>query len=308
VLLDERAFRRTLASVSIAKYLGAGSYLVTASTNTSLGAGSALQTALAKVPGLQNVEEDFLLPSSTPSPTPGAGGNPATLPAAPSQFPALTEIGGAGALVFSGSTSGTITAGSSVSFTIGLDAGQTLAAIVTLDNNLQPTVTITSPGKGLVGFGVGSAPGALTAMQAVGATTSGTYTVTVAGNDTNTAGNFTLQLVLNSRLQNEQYLSGGIDSTLAAAQQIDLSPVAQGNGITRSAVYGNIPLQAGPGDTFVSERGVGIQLVNSAGVIETTLNDSALSAGAIQGIHLGPNNDIYVGVDAAPPRERRPGG
>ena len=60
---------------------------------------------------------------------------------------------------------------------------------------------------------------------------------------------------------------GPSDGTLANAQQIDGSPIDLGNRISQSAVYGNIPLQPAVGDAFVSERGVGVQLVSSSGVV-----------------------------------------
>jgi hypothetical protein len=160
-------------------------------------------------------------------------------------------------LVFSGSTSQTIVPGSTISYSVNLDAGQTLAAIVTPDNNLRPTRTITDPKGKVIGSAAGSAPGALTSLQAITVGKSGTYQVAIGGAG-KTAGNFTLQVLVNSLLQNQRYLGGAKDSTLANAQQIDGSPLDLGNGISRSAVYGNIPLQPAAGDAFVSERGVGV--------------------------------------------------
>jgi sugar lactone lactonase YvrE len=293
-----------LASVKIEKYLGDGSYLITAGTNYSLSDFPLLQTALAKLPGFQNVEEDFLFPSSSPLTNNGSApvANSAAQPAAgaATPFPGLTEIGATGGLVFSGSTTGTVTSGNSVSYTVNLNSGQTLAAVVAPDQNLQATITVSDPGNNVVATATGSAAGALTAFQAITLGSSGTFTVTVSGAGT-TAGNFSLRLVINARLQSEQFLGGDIDSTLATAQKLDVSALNLGNSISRSAVYGDIPLQAAAGDSFVSERGVGIQLVSAAGVVEATLNDPSLSAGTINGIHIGPNGNLYVGLDTAAP-------
>jgi sugar lactone lactonase YvrE len=295
-----------LAGVKIEKYLGGGAYLVSASTNVSLGSAPLLQPALAKIPGFQNVEEDFLFPSSAL--TAGgltAGGPSANVVVGPSasmssSFPALTEIGAQGGLVFSGSTTGSVTSGNTTSYTIGLNSGQLLAAIVTPDSNLKAKITVTDASNHVIATATGSAAGALTAFQAVTLSGTGTYTVTVSGVGT-TAGNFTLQLVVNAKLQKEQFLGGDIDSTLATAQQLDSSSINLGNGILASAVYGKIPLQTAAGDSFVSERGVGVQLVSAAGVVEATLNDPSLSAGTINDMHIGPDGNLYVGVDAAQP-------
>jgi sugar lactone lactonase YvrE len=284
-----------LSSVSIDAYVGAGRYLITAGTNDTLDSPSALQSALAQLPGYQGVMPDYLFPADDLKTTPG-GAQPATpTPTAP----VLSEIGAPGGLVFSGSISQAIVPGSTISYSVNLDGGQTLAAIVTPDKNLQATLTITDPKGKVIGSATGSAPGAQTALQAITASKSGTYTVVVGGAG-GTAGNFTLQDLVNSQLQAQRYLGGPNDSTLANAQQIDGSPIDLGNGISQSAVYGNIPLQSAVGDAFVSERGVGVQLVSSSGVVEATLNNPALSAGVINGMHIGPNGDLYVGVDTSP--------
>jgi streptogramin lyase len=283
-----------LASVSIDKYLGAGRFLVTAGTNATL---DTLKPELAKLPGFKDAVEDYLFPSEELKTTVPSASQPLPLTAAPD--PALSEIGAAGGLVFSGSVSQTIVAGSTISYSVLLNGGQTLAAIVTPDSNLQATLTIADPKGKVLGSATGSAPGALTAVQAITVGKSGTYSVSVGGAG-GTAGNFTLQVLVNSQLQNEQFLGGSNDNSLANAQQIDGSPLNLGNGISRSAMYGNIPVQASAGDAFVSERGVGVQLVSSSGVIEATFNNPALQAGTINGMHIGPNGNLYVGVDTSP--------
>jgi streptogramin lyase len=286
---------KALASVSITKYLGAGRFLMTAGTNDNLVDSPLLQQELSTLPGFQSVIPDYLFPSNelkttfhkpTPPPVPP-----------PTPVPILSELGASGTLVFSGSASQTIAPGVTISYSILLDSGQTLAAIVTPDNNLQPTLTILDPKGKVLGKATGSAPGALTALQAISIGTSGTYHIVVGGAN-NSAGNFTLQPLVNSQLQNEQFF-GGNDNSLASAQQIDASSLNLGNSISRSAVYGNIPVHPAVGDAFVSERGVGVQLVSSAGVIEATFNNAALSAGVINGMHIGPNGNLYIGVDTS---------
>jgi streptogramin lyase len=287
---------KTLAGVSIDKYLGAGRYLVTAGTNASLGGSPLLETALGKISGFQNVMEDFLFPADELKATLHSN-NPVPPPATSGLV--FSEVGTPGSLVFSGSTSQTLTPGSTISYNVLLDSGQTLAAFVTPDQNLKATLTITNPSGKVVGSATGSAPGAVTALQSVPISQSGTYTVSV-GNAGGTAGSFTLQALVNSQLQSQRYLGGPNDSTLANAQQFDTTPTNPGNGVSQSAVYGNIPLAPAAGDAFVSERGTGVQLVSSAGVVEATFNNPALNAGVIQGMHIGPNGHLYVGVDTSP--------
>jgi sugar lactone lactonase YvrE len=291
-----------LATVSIDKYLGAGRFLVTAGTNFTL---DTLKPELAKLPGFQDAMEDWLFPSSvltagpntnTSAPAKNNSGNTAG-PLGP-VAPTLSEIGAAGGLVFSGTVSQSVGASPGISFTL-LNAGQTLAAIVTPSAGLQATFTIADPKGKVIASATGSAAGALTALQAITLSRSGTYTITVSGVG-GTTGNFTLQLLVNSQLQGEQFLGTGNDNSLANAQQIDGNAINLGNGIGRSAVYGNIPLSPAAGDAWVSERGTGVQLVSSTGAIEATINNAALSAGVINGMHIGPNGHLYVGVDTSP--------
>src|SRR5262249_45176108 len=42
------------------------------------------------------------------------------------------------------------------------------------------------------------------------------------------------------------------------------------------------------------------QLVSSSGAIEATFNNPALQAGVVQGMHIAPNGNLYVGVDTSP--------
>jgi streptogramin lyase len=283
-----------LNSVSIDSYLGAGRFLVTAGTNFNLES-PLLENALGKLPGFKNVTEDFLFPASQlntvnhikPPPVP------------PPAVPPLSEIGAPGGLVFSSSLSQTIGVGATTSYSVQLDVGQTIGAIVTPDSHLRATLMIVGPLGKVLATATGSGAGAMTALQAILAQNPGTYIVTVGGTG-GTSGSFTLQVLVNTQLQSQRFLGGTSDGTLASAQQIDVNPLALPNFVTRSAMYGNIPLQAASGDSFVSERGVGVQLITSSGAVGATLNNAALSAGVIQGMHIGPNGNLYVGVDTDP--------
>jgi streptogramin lyase len=255
-----------------------------------------IQQELGQLPGFVNVIPDYLFPQTALKLNTHKNNPPPPPP--PGPVPNLSEIGAQGGLVFSGSTSQSISSGVTISYSVLLDGGQTVAAVVTPDSHLQPTLTILDPEGKVIGSATGTAPGALTALQAIPVGKSGTYQVVVGGRG-NSAGNFTLQVLVNAQLQAEQFL-GGNDNSLANAQQIDALPLNLGNSISRSAVYGNIPLRPAVGDTFVSERGVGVQLVSSTGAIEATFSNPALSAGTINGMHIGPNGNLYVGVDTSP--------
>jgi streptogramin lyase len=285
-----------LASVNITKYLGAGQFLMTAGTNADVIGSPTIQKELGQIAGFQNVIPDYLFPQTALKLNPHKNNPPPPPP--PGPVPNLSEIGASGGLVFSGSTSQSISPGMTISYSVLLDGGQTVAAVVTPDSNLQPTLTILNPKGKVIGSATGSAAGALTALQAIPIGTSGTYQVVIGGKGS-TAGNFTLQVLVNTQLQNEQFL-GGNDNSMANAQQLDAQPLNLGNFISRSAVYGSIPPSPAAGDAWVSERGPGIQLVSSTGAIEETINNSALSAGVVQGIHIGSNGNLYVGVDTSP--------
>jgi sugar lactone lactonase YvrE len=287
----------TLAAVTINAYVGAGRYLVTAGANADPDVTPFLQSSLAKLPGFQSVIPDYLFPASELKSTPPKQSTPPA--GATNPVPSLSGTGAPGTLVFTGSIAQNVVPGSTISYSVNLDAGQTLAAVVTTDPNLQATLTITDTKGKVIGTAKAAAPGAQVAIQAITASKSGAYHVAVGGVG-NTAGNFTLQTLVNTLLQSQRYLGGPNDGTAANAQTIDGSALDLGNGISRSAVYGDIPLQAAAGDSFVSERGVGVQLVSSSGVIEATLNNPALSAGVINGMHIGPNGNLYVGVDTSP--------
>jgi streptogramin lyase len=281
-----------LGSITIDKYLGAGRYLVSAGTNLN---NDSVSAELTQLPGFQSSIEDYLFPSNELN----TNAKKATPTPPPPTVPGLSEIGAAGGQVYSGTVGQTIIPGSTISFSVNLDAGQSLAAVVTPSSTLQVTLQILDPKGKVIASATGSAQGALTAIQAISIGKSGTYQVAVSGAN-GSGGSFTLQDLVDAQLQNQRYFGGPNDSTQANAQQIDNLTLSLNGNIIQSAVYGNIPIQPAVGDEFVSERGVGVQLVSSSGVIEATFNNPALSAGTVNGMHIGPNGNLYVGVDTSP--------
>ena len=151
----------------------------------------------------------------------------------------LTLVPPSGSLIYSGQTVGTIgPAADTDSFTIDLDAGQTMTALADPAGGFQPTLAITGPGD--VNTGLVASPGAGkdAVLQTVAVAAAGTYTVTV-GSAGGTTGSYTLQLTLNAALAAEEH-DGPSDDTLATAQNIDGSFVALSSGARRGAVVGTL--------------------------------------------------------------------
>ena len=149
----------------------------------------------------------------------------------------LTPVSPAGSLVYGGSTSGYITpAGDTDSFTVSLDAGQTLTAYVTPALALQAILTVTDPGGNTIGSATAAATGKQVFIQSVPVTTAGTYTLTV-GSAAGT-GTYTLQIDLNAAIEAESH-DGSTNNTFASAQSVDSAFTSLGGGPQqRAAVLG----------------------------------------------------------------------
>ena len=103
------------------------------------------------------------------------------------------------------------------SFTINLDAGQTLTAVVVPAATLQPVLTITGPSG--AGPATAAAAGKQVFIQTLAVSTAGTYTVTVASANS-TTGSYTLQLTLNAAVEEESH-DGATNNDFASAQSLD---------------------------------------------------------------------------------------
>src|SRR5262249_8232632 len=114
----------------------------------------------------------------------------------------LVPIAPLGSLVYDPSASGIIaTTSDTDSFTINVNAGQTISVVVTPSASLQPTLTLTAPGGGTTTAPIPAAgKKALLQTVAVG-TAAGVYTVTV-GSASGT-GAYTVQVLLNAALETE---------------------------------------------------------------------------------------------------------
>lgn len=145
----------------------------------------------------------------------------------------LVPITPLGSLIYDPSMSGIIQPASDTdSFTINVDAGQTITVIVNPSDTLQPTVALSGP---LAGSAASAGLGKEVVLQTVGITPAGLYTVTV-GSAAGT-GPYTVQVILNAAVELESH-DGGSNSIPATAQNIDASFTPLLKGATRGAVLG----------------------------------------------------------------------
>jgi len=147
----------------------------------------------------------------------------------------------AGGLVYDPSVSGVVGfVGDTDSFTIDLDAGQTIGVIVVPDANLQPQIQVSGPSGLLAGPLDSPGQGIDAVMQPVAAAEAGTYTITVGG-ASDTTGAYTVQIILNAAVEEEEH--GGVaNDTLDAAQDIESSFIDLDGSAQRGAVVGALPL------------------------------------------------------------------
>ncbi|HEX4142891.1 MAG TPA: pre-peptidase C-terminal domain-containing protein [Pirellulales bacterium] len=151
----------------------------------------------------------------------------------------LIATGGLGSLVYQGSIVGTIGfVGDTDSYTLNLDAGETLTVIGTAAAGLQPSLSMQGPSGTTIASA--SAPGAGQAalLQTVAVATTGQYTITISGLDDET-GVYTLQAYVNAAVQDEQY-GGSPNNSQASAQALSGSFISLAAGASQGAVLGTL--------------------------------------------------------------------
>jgi hypothetical protein len=154
----------------------------------------------------------------------------------------LTPENPPGSLVYDPSYTGLINfAGDTDSLTLVIDPGQTITLLVTPSvAGLQPAVQMRDPSGTLLGSATAAAAGQKALLQTVATTTGGTYTFTVSASG-GTTGFYTLQVILNTALENESNLVGASNDTRATAQDLNASFVNLQTSLTsaqRGAVRG----------------------------------------------------------------------
>jgi ELWxxDGT repeat protein len=141
-----------------------------------------------------------------------------------------------GSMIYSGESDAVLCSNTDTdSFSITLEAGQTLAVIVTPAASFAPTVAVYGPDASLLGSGLASA-GQSVVVQNLAVATAGTYSITV-GASGGTVGAFTVHVLLNATIENESQ-EGTDNDTLATAQNIDNSLIDVGSAVQRGAVVG----------------------------------------------------------------------
>ena len=191
---------------------------------------------------------DGELPGGLPSGDGAAGGNFVLAVSVDNPndqtVPALQPLAPARSLIHGTSLPGVISHPADTdSFTVQLDAGQTITVLAAPAgaSGAEPTIELRGPGGTSLGTAAGTGGlGAL--LQSVRATAGGTYTVVVGGGAGST-GLYTLDLTLNAALETEAQGVGGNDTT-AAAQGIDPSVLPLLDGAGRGAALGRLGTSA----------------------------------------------------------------
>ncbi len=123
-------------------------------------------------------------------------------------------------------------------FTLALEANQSITVTVVGDATLQPTISILDPNAILQGSSVSVAPGTPAIVQSLATNVAGTYSVQVSSIAA-TIGDYELVLIVNGDAELET-LGLATNDTLATAQNLDNSFIELEPGASRSLVSGDI--------------------------------------------------------------------
>jgi len=134
-----------------------------------------------------------------------------------------------GSLIYDPSIAGIVNfAGDSDSFTINIDANQTISLILTPTSpGLQPRIELFDPSNASMGFAVAPAAGQIAGVQTRYAEVGGEYRFAVSG-ASGTLGGFSLQLILNAAFELEGRVVGASNNSSATAQNLDASFLSVG--------------------------------------------------------------------------------
>ena len=151
----------------------------------------------------------------------------------------LTATAPLGSLVYEGSATSSISFANDVdSYSIHLEAGQTITLVVDPSATLRPTVTLRDRNNNLVGSVPGLVTGQDIVLQSIPLVQSGTYTISV-GDAIATTGSFSVQVLMNAVAEPERH--GGLtNDTPATAVNLDnrFLDINPANGSQRAAVLG----------------------------------------------------------------------
>ena len=130
----------------------------------------------------------------------------------------------------------TRTSTDSDTWTIDLDANQTVTVVVNTSSELQVTFDVLDPAGNVIGSATAAAPGETAVVQTAVVIEPGTYrTVLSAVSGT---GTYTIQLMLNAALEQESY-AGTSNDTPETAEDLDATFISLGGQAERGAVIGS---------------------------------------------------------------------
>ncbi len=150
----------------------------------------------------------------------------------------LLPIEPRGSLIYSGAALGSINPADDIdSFTLDLEAGETVMVMVDPDGSLAPTVELFDSGGVPMGSVSAAAAGDAATLPPVATTIAGTYRVKIAG-ASNTAGTYSVGVTLNAALEDESR-DGPLNDTIESAQSLDPGFIMLAEGAGRAAVVGH---------------------------------------------------------------------
>ena len=209
----------------------------------------------------------------------------------------------AGSLIYDPAILGAFhAAGDTDSFTLDLDAGQKLTAVLTpRDASIEASIEVMDPANQSIGVATAAAAGNTVLIQNIEVSTAGTYTIEI-GSLAGT-GLFDLQIILGASFETET-ADGQPNDTLPTAQDIEGSSLGLPNGADRLAVLG----QLGPGNdlyTFQANAGeyLSLALASHAGGNATfddaTIQDISDSLNIVRSADLNGDGlaDVVVGSE-----------
>ena len=209
--------------------------------------------------------------------------------AATAPFPALTGVKPFGSLIYEGSVDGTVPASATQSFTLSVDASQTITVDVLPAVSLQATIELRDPSNNLIGSATAGAVGQEALLQTVPASSAGTYTITIGGAN-NTTGTFHVRAALNAMFESEAH-GGPSDDDLGTAQDLAASAIALRPASDRMAVLGDFD---GNEYSMIVTRNANFELEsNDTAAIPQPLGGSGVVLGAIGNGVAGSDVDWY---------------
>ncbi|MCE5268513.1 MAG: M36 family metallopeptidase [Planctomycetaceae bacterium] len=192
----------------------------------------------------------------------------------------LTSVAPVGSLVYSGTTPGVIGQSADTdSFTINLDAGQTLAALVHPASPLQASIQVLDPSGSPIMTATSSAGGADALAQLAAVSTAGKYTI-VVGSVGSTTGAYTVSVYVNAALESESH-NGLTNDTIAMAQDMTGSFISLGTSafwVQRGAVVGQTDAGSTPDYYAFTVAANEIDSLGLTGLATGTLNLDLYSA------------------------------